>query len=192
MLMVPGPPQWHNWEINWREKPSSLCSLLSDAPPPQLCHAQTHSIHIHRDRTCSYTQITLHRNWKSKPNPMVFKWASPISFFVALDTCWLGAVWSFSALSLHQKALHCRSGDDKEMNSVISKASEHSPVSSSGGGLLKHGLKSENHRETAQTASSGRISAVYVTATSSLKAQALLPPWMSSAGKSSYTQMAKI
>lgn len=95
-------------------------------------------------------------------------------------------------MSLHQKALHCRSGDDKEMNSVISKASEHSPVSSSGGGLLKHGLKSENHRERAQTASSGRISAVYVTATSSLKAQALLPPWMSSAGKSSYTQMAKI
>ena len=47
----------------------------------------------------------------------------------------------------YQKALHCRSGDDKEMNSVISKASEHSPVSSSGGGLLKHGLKSENHRE---------------------------------------------
>lgn len=64
-----------------------------------------------------------------------------------LDTCWLGAVWIFSALFLHQKALHCRSGDDKEMNSVISKASEHSPVSSSGGRLLKHGLKSENHRE---------------------------------------------
>lgn len=44
----------------------------------------------------------------------------------------------------------------------------------------------------AQPASSGRSSAVYVTATSSLKAQALLPPWMSSAGKSSYTQMAKV
>ena len=44
----------------------------------------------------------------------------------------------------------------------------------------------------AQTASSGRISAVHVTATSSLKAQALLPPWMSSVGNSSYTQMAKI
>ncbi|KAL0601340.1 hypothetical protein AAY473_027533 [Plecturocebus cupreus] len=101
----------------------------------------------------------------------------------ALDTRWLGAVWIFSALFLHQKALHCRSGDDKEMNSVISKASEHGPVSSSGGGLLKHGFKSANHRERAQIASSGRISAVYVTATSSLKAQALLPPWMSSADK---------
>lgn len=78
---------------------------------------------------------------------MVFKWASPISFFVALDTCWLGAVWIFSALFLHQKAVHCGSGDDKETSSVISQASEHRPVSSSGGRLLKHGMKSENHRE---------------------------------------------
>lgn len=47
------------------------------------------------------------------------------------------------ALFLQQKALHCRSGDDKEMSSVISKASKRSPVSSSGGGLLKHGWRKE-------------------------------------------------
>lgn len=126
-------------------------------------------LYIYRERACSHTQITLCRNQKSKPNPMVFKWASPISFFVALDTCWLGAVWIFSALFPHQKALHCRSGDDKEMNSVISEASEHGPVSSSGGGLLKHGLKSENHREEGSASQQWQVSAVYVTATSALK-----------------------
>lgn len=77
------------------------------------------------------------------------------------------------------------------MNSVILKASEHSPVSSSGGRLLKHGLKSANHREEGSGSQQWQLSAVYVITTSSLKAQALLPPWMSPAGKSSCTQMAK-
>lgn len=78
------------------------------------------------------------------------------------------------------------------MNSVISKASEHSPVSSSGGRLLKHGLKTANHREEGSGSQQWQISAVCVIATSSLKAQALLPPWISPAGKSSCIQMAKI
>lgn len=47
------------------------------------------------------------------------------------------------ALFLQQKALHCGSGDDKEMSSVISKASKGSLVSSSGGGLLEHGWRKE-------------------------------------------------
>lgn len=57
------------------------------------------------------------------------------------------------ALFLQQKALHCGSGDDKEMSSVISKASKGSPVSSSGGSLLEHGWRKET---TARRAGSCR------------------------------------
>jgi hypothetical protein len=89
-------------------------------------------------------------------------------------------------------ALHCRSGDDKEMNSVISKASEHGPVSSSGGRLLKHGLKSENHRKESSVSQQWQDLSCACYCHSSLKAQTLLPPWISAAGKNFYIQMAKI